>query len=273
MTRDARVFQLAFLGALIAFGFFARSFPLQAVQVFGIFAAGLATQRFFLRRLGLEQLGYKSVLVTCCGLTLLLRSDAWWVPPLASILANASKFTLRSGDRHLFNPANFGVVVMLLFSGHAWVSPSQWGHQATAAAWIAILGVTVVWRAYRSDVSYAFLGFFLALALCRVLYLGQRNAVLWHQLQNGSLLLFTFFMISDPKSLPDSRAGRLVAAALTASLAFVWQYVCFRQNGLFYALFLVTPLTALWDRLLPAPKFEWLPEGLYGTTRARTGAA
>ncbi|MBI4349640.1 MAG: RnfABCDGE type electron transport complex subunit D [Elusimicrobia bacterium] len=268
MPQDARVVQLAFLGSLIAFGFFLRSFPLQAVQVAGIFAGGLATQWLFLRRLGLERLGYKSALVTCCGLTLLVRSDVWWVPPLVSVLAAASKFVLRIKDRHLFNPANFGVVAALLFTGHAWVSPAQWGHHALFAGWIFLLGVTVVWRAYRSDVSYAFLACFLGLILLRVLYLGQRPAVFFHQLQSGSLLLFTFFMISDPKTIPDSRAGRLAAAALTALLAFVWQYVCFRQNGLFYALFLVTPLTALWDRLSPAPRFQWLPGGPDGTTRA-----
>lgn len=268
MPQDARVFQLAFLASLIAFGFFLRSFPLEAVQVFGIFAAGLGTQWFFLRRLNLERLGYKSALVTCCGLVLLLRSDVWWVPPLASMLASASKFTLRVGDRHLFNPANLGVVIALLLTGHAWVSPAQWGHHALSACWIILLGVTVVWRAYRSDVSYAFLACFLGLILLRVLYLGQRPAVFFHQLQSGSLLLFTFFMISDPKTLPDSRLGRYCAAALTAGLAFTWQYCCFRQNGLFYALFVVTPLTALWDRFRPAPRFQWLPEGPDGTTRA-----
>ena len=55
--------------------------------------------------------------------------------------------------------------------------------------------------------SLAFLGSWVLLKLGRVLWLGQRPAVLGHQLLVGSLILFTFFMISDPKTTPDRRLG------------------------------------------------------------------
>jgi hypothetical protein len=43
-----------------------------------------------------------------------------------------------------------------------------------------------------------------------------------HRLQNGALLLFRFFMISDPKTTPDSRTGRILFALLVAvGAAFV----------------------------------------------------
>ena len=69
------------------------------------------------------------------------------------------------------------------------------------------------WRwcpgAFRTDVSLAFLGSWVLLKLGRVLWLGQRPAVLGHQLLVGSLILFTFFMISDPKTTPDRGARRI----------------------------------------------------------------
>jgi Na+-transporting NADH:ubiquinone oxidoreductase subunit NqrB len=259
---DPRLFQIAFLTSFLALGFFRLEFRIEAVQVLLTFAAGLGTQAYFLRRCALKETGYRSAVVTCLGLSLLLRSDVLWVHPLAAAVGLAGKFLLRERGKHLFNPANLGVVFALLVTGRAWVSPAQWGHETAVAAWVILLGVSVVWRAARSDVSLAFLASFLGLCALRVLCLGQRWAVLGHRLGDGSLLLFTFFMISDPRTIPDSRRGRLVLAALVAAAAFFWQFGLYRLNGLFYALFILTPTTALWDRLWPDVKHEWVPGGL-----------
>jgi Na+-transporting NADH:ubiquinone oxidoreductase subunit NqrB len=50
----------------------------------------------------------------------------------------ASKYFLRSGDRHFFNPSNFAIVTaLLLMHGVATVSPgSQWGADFRIAALI-----------------------------------------------------------------------------------------------------------------------------------------
>ena len=91
LCRDARVFQIVFLAALLTIGVLLRDFSLQPLQMILAFAAGLATQAFWLKRLGLQQKGFLSAIVTCCGLSLLLRSDALWAHPLAAILAMSSK--------------------------------------------------------------------------------------------------------------------------------------------------------------------------------------
>jgi Na+-transporting NADH:ubiquinone oxidoreductase subunit NqrB len=252
---DPRLFQIAFLVSFLAAGLFRLEFRLEAAQVFLTFASGLAAQAFFLRRLKLQP-DYRSALITCLGLCLLLRSDTLWAHPAAAAAGIAGKFVLRARGKHLFNPANLGVVLMLS-AGHAWISPAQWGHEAITAAWVLLLGAAVVSRARRADVSLAFLGSFLGLCALRILWLGQRWAVLGHRLDDGSLLLFTFFMISDPRTIPDSRRGRLALAFLTALFAFVWQFGLYRYDGLFYALFVLTPTTVLWDRLWPGEKHRW----------------
>lgn len=253
---DPRHFQIAFLVSFLALGMLRLEFRLEAAQAVLTFAAGLGVQAFFLRRLKLRD-GYLSALVTCLGLCLLLRSDTLWAHPLAAAAGIGGKFLLRARGKHLFNPANLGVVCALA-TGYAYVSPAQWGHEAIVAAWVLLLGATVVLRARSSDVSLAFLGSFLGLCALRIVWLGQRWAVLGHRLDDGSLLLFTFFMISDPKTIPDTRRGRVALAFLVALFAFVWQFGLYRYNGLFYALFLLTPTTAFWDRLWPGEKYEWM---------------
>jgi Na+-transporting NADH:ubiquinone oxidoreductase subunit NqrB len=257
VPRDARIFQILFLAALLTTGVLLRDFSLHPLQMALAFGSGLATQAFWLRRLGLEQKGFLSAIVTCCGLSLLLRSDALWVHPLAAAIAMSSKFVLRINGKHLYNPANLGVVFAISFLPGTWVSPGQWGNDLAMAVWVLMLGTIVTTRARRLDVSWVFLGGFLGLVALRVLLLGQSWAIWWHQLGNGALLLFAFFMISDPMTIPNRRGTRIAYALLVAVGAAAWQYFLFRPNALIWSLFLFTPLVPLLDRWMPGTRFDW----------------
>lgn len=221
------------------------------------FSAALLTQWFFIRALKLQDVGFLSALVTSFGLSLLVRADNYWVHPLVASVAMASKFLLRIRGKHLFNPANLGVIFAITVCPGAWCSPGQWGQDIAIAAWILALGAIVSNRARRDDISLAFIFFFLVGVAGRVTYLGQRWEVWLHLLRNGSLLLFTFFMISDPMTIPNDRRGRILYAATVAAITLFWQYGLFRPNALIWALFLATPLVPLMDRVWRAPKFSW----------------
>jgi len=260
LPRDARVFQIAFQAALLTVGVLARDFALDPRQMVLAFAAGLLTQRLWLRALGLEHKGSLSALITCLGVSLLLRADTLWVHPLAATIAISSKFVLRANGRHVFNPANCGVIAALLLLPGTWISAGQWGNDVALASWFVALGALVTERARRADIAWIFLGSWLALLAARVAWLGQPWGILLHQLANGGLLLFAFFMISDPMTIPTRRAARAGYAILVAVLAFLWQFALFRTNGLLWALFLASPLVPLIDRRWPGPAFAWRPD-------------
>ena len=257
--RDARFFQIAFQATLLTIGVLARDFTLKPEQMLLCFAAGIATQAFWMDRLGLRNVGYLSPVITCLGLSLLLRADSMWVHPLAATIAMTAKFTLRINGKHLFNPANLGVIVALIALPGAWVSPGQWGNDLAYALWFIALGGLVTQRARRWDISWCFLAAFLGLIAARVLWLGQSPAIWVHQLQGGALLLFTFFMISDPMTIPNRQFARVAYALIVAAFAFIWQFVLFNTNSLLWALFLCSPLVPLMDWLWPAPKAQWKP--------------
>jgi Na+-transporting NADH:ubiquinone oxidoreductase subunit NqrB len=259
--KDPRLYQILFLGLLLATGVFLRDFTIEPAQILLTFAAGLVTQAVFIRRLQLKEVGYLSPLITSLGLSLLLRADNLWAHPLAAVIANSSKFLLRVKGKHVFNPGNIGVILALLFIPGTWISAGQWGQDLALAGWVLVLGGIVVQRARRVDVSWAFLAFYLGLVGLRVLWLGQKPAVWIHQLHSGSLLLFAFFMISDPMTIPNHHRGRVLYAALVAALAFLWQFALFRTNALLWSLFLLSPTVPLWDMLWPSKKYVWVPQG------------
>lgn len=256
---DPRLYQIAFQAILLSLGVLARDFTLRWEQMALALAAGLATQVLWTRRLGLERVGVLSALITCFGLSLLLRADSLWVHPLAACLALSAKFTLRIGGKHLFNPANLGVIIGIGLLPGAWVSPGQWGNDLAYAVWFVALGAIVTQRARRWDISWIFLACWLGLVALRVVWLGQSAGIWLHQLGSGALLLFAFFMISDPMTIPNRASARAIYALSVALLAFVWQFVLFKPNALIWALFIATPLVPLLDRWLPAKPFDWRP--------------
>ena len=256
---DARWLQIGAVGGLLLFGALLRDFALSWQQSALCFAGALAAQAFWIRVLRLKNVGYLSAIVTGIGLSVLVRADSLWVHPLVAFLAISAKFTVRFGNKHIFNPANLGVMIAVLFLPGAWLSPGQWGSDIVAALWFAALGITVTLSAKRFDIAWAFLACYGALLVGRVLYLDQRWAVLLNQLSSGGLLLFTFFMITDPMTTPNDRRMRWLYAALVAVLAFVWQFVWYRNGGPVWALFLLSPIVPLLDRLRPGPKHAWKP--------------
>src|SRR5436189_239036 len=91
----------------------------------------------------------------------------------------------------------------------------------------------------------------------RSIWLGEPMAIPLHRLENGALLLFTFFMISDPKTTPNSRAGRIVFAALVSFGAWYVQFQLFRTNGLLWSLAVSSIAVPMIDWLLPGTRYEW----------------
>lgn len=255
---DPRVFQIVSLLTFLSIGAFARDFSISSSQIALTFLSGIATQCFFLKRLQLPHVGYLSAVITCFGISLLLRSDSLWIHPLAACLAISAKFLLRINHKHLFNPANFGVMIPVLLLPGSWVSSGQWGSDVALSFIFLAFGSWVISRAKVGTLSWVFLGSYLGIwALYRVFYLGYEWSVWMHQLNSGTLLLFSFFMISDPKTTPNHSLARIFYAVFIAFLAHLFQYYFYFTNGILLALLLASPLVPILDRVLSAAQFEW----------------
>lgn len=248
-TLDARLFQAVFQASLLLAGALWCDFALGAWQVVACFASALISQWLWLRATGLKERGVLSAVITGFGLSLLVRADNLWVHPLLAAVAISSKFMWRyrfvpdqpgAGSAHRFNPANLGAVIAGYVLPGAWLSPGQWGHSAALALGVMLLGAVVSSKARRADASWVFLGTFAGLVAARALYLGLNPWSIWHQLDNGALLLFAFFMISDPMTTPRHTRHRIAFAVVVALGAFGWQYALFKPNGPIVVLFLAS---------------------------------
>ena len=254
---DPRLYQIATLAGLLGYGTWWLDLEVEPQTAVTIIASALVTQLACEHMAGRGGFDPRSALISGLSLCLLLRTESPELAVLTAVVAISSKFTLRVRGKHVFNPTNFALVAMMLAGVDAWVSPGQWGSGIVFAFLLASAGGLVVNRAARADVTLAFLACYSGLLVGRSLWLGEPLAIPMHRLENGALVLFAFFMISDPRTTPDSRLGRIVFSALVALGAYTVQFWLFRTNGLLWSLAVCSLAVPLIDRMLPGPHYQW----------------
>jgi Na+-transporting NADH:ubiquinone oxidoreductase subunit NqrB len=254
---DGRYYQIAALGALLGLNLAFVDLGARPLPSLLAVAAALLTQALCARLWRLPAIDLRSPLITGLSLALLLRADAPWVHAAAGAIAILGKFVLRVDGKHVWNPAGLAIVVLLFATDRAWISPGQWGTSLWLAALLGLLALLVLQRARRTDIALFFLASHAALLFARAFWLGDPWAVPLHQLESGSLLIFSFFMISDPKTAPDARLARFLFAFAVALLAHYLAFFLQMRPALYVALIALSPVNPLLDRLFPAARFRW----------------
>ncbi len=257
VNRDARHWQILALSGLFLISVYTTDFGARPMHLISAFSGAMTAQALgsLIVRTRFE---WKSAAITSLSLSILMRAVDPWMWFAAGIIAIGLKFAVRYKGKHIFNPACIGIVVMcLVFGRDVWVSPGQWGQAPLIAGWALALAALVLSSAKRLDIALGFIGTFAAILFGRALWLGDPMAIPMHQLSSGTLLVFTFFMITDPRSTPDSRAGRLIFAASVASLT-AWFIIGPNVRAApLMALAALSILTPVLDRLIPASRFQW----------------
>ena len=230
-----------------------------------------------------------SAMLTGSGVALILRvvgtppddpwnTYAWWA---FAIIAGASLLTKyvirwRSGS-HIFNPSNVGLVVAFVLLGSSRIEPLDfWWAPLNAymiAAYVVIIGggVLITRRLHLLPMALAF---WLVLSSGVGLLAGSGHCMtanwafapvcgtdFWRVIVTSpEVLIFMFFMLTDPQTVPSGKVGRVVFAifvgiASTLLLA-PWTDEFGTKVGLLAGLVVMCAARPLVDRLVPAPKSE-----------------
>lgn len=190
-------------------------------------------------------LNLASAYITGISVGILVRSPALWPYALCSVLSIMSKYVLRVKGRHLWNPSNFGICVLLFLAPETVASLSiQWGNYVWPLLVIWILGSIIIWRARRFHISATYVVSFFVLAFVRSWITGHPWESEIAPITGPMYQLFVFFMITDPKTTVKSKKWQCVVAfcvALAEMLLRLNQVV----YAPLYALFLVGPTAML----------------------------
>ncbi|HKE56398.1 MAG TPA: hypothetical protein VKB46_06850 [Pyrinomonadaceae bacterium] len=190
-------------------------------------------------------LNLASAYITGISVGILVRSPAFWPYALCSVLSIMSKYVLRIKGRHLWNPSNFGICVLLFLAPETVSSLSiQWGNFIWPMLVIWVLGSVIIWRARRFHISATYVLSFFALAFVRSWITGDPWQAEIAPITGPMYQLFVFFMVTDPKTTVKSKWGQCLVVFLVAvveSLLRLNQVV----YAPLYALFIVGPTAML----------------------------
>src|SRR2546426_11222920 len=160
-----------------------------------------------------------SAYITGISLALLIkpRADLLWPFALGGFLAIASKYVLRYRGRHLWNPSNFAIsLLVLLAPASVAILSHQWGNDLATNAVIWCFGLLIASRVRMLHVTLTYVACFVALALVRSSIVGGPLLAEIAPLTGPMYQLFIFFMITDPKTTVSTVRGRMIVAAAVA---------------------------------------------------------
>jgi Na+-translocating ferredoxin:NAD+ oxidoreductase RnfD subunit len=262
---DPRWFQVIFQAIFLSYGIWFLNWSADwlhyAISILGClffqFSADSIRAKRLLKLNEFDRWGF-SVLISAMSLCLLLKTNYWYISLLAAFLSVVSKYIFRFNHKHIFNPSAFGIVAVIFLTDKAWLSPGQWGSNAVIFFAVVTLGTIVVTRVQKLDISLAFLITFVGLLYWRQVYvLGWPMDHFMHSVSTGSLLLFTFFMISDPRTSPNHPVARILWAILIAVVAFYLAAFKWKYNTIIWVLVAAAPLVPILDKIFKRKDFEW----------------
>jgi len=160
----------------------------------------------------------------------------WWIFAGTAAIALLSKYVLVFRGRHVFNPSNFGLVLCFLLLGpeRADPLPFWWGPMSV---WLALALVLIVGGGLailrRLRLVAIAVGFWLTFAagIAVLAATGHQMTAAWHLgpiggrdlwwllVTSPEILVFLFFMITDPRTIPASNSARRVYAVSVGFLA------------------------------------------------------
>lgn len=285
---DARLHTAFVIVSIHVIGITTLGFEVSIPQILAaILTAGLIDVVLTFRSSG-RLIWPASGMLTGSGVALILRlvgiesGDYWsfegwhWFALVAGV-SILTKYYIRFRGRHIFNPSNFGLVVAFLVVGSRviepldfwWAPPGPW--MLIAYAVILGGGVLITRRLQLFEMAAAF-WLVLAAGLGVLAASGHCMTATWSPtpvcgdrfwtalVTSPEILIFLFFMITDPKTIPEGKAARVVFAAtlgvFTTLMIAPHSAEYGAKVGLLASLVVWSPMRGLFDRMLPVLSLE-----------------
>lgn len=187
-----------------------------------------------------------SAYISGISVGILIKSSALWPFVLCGLISITSKYVLRIGDRHLWNPTNFGVTMMLFLApAHVASLSVQAGNNGLAVLTIWVLGSLIMYRLGRFHIPAAFVLAFIPLAFLRSYVTGHPWQTEIAPITSPMFQLYIFFMITDPKTTTRGWRNQVLVAILVAVMETFLRLAFKDVHSLYHALFTVGPAANL----------------------------
>ncbi len=195
---------------------------------------------------------------------ILIKSPYLWPYVFCALISIASKYALRVRGRHLWNPTNFGVTMMLFLAPGPVSSLSiQSGNSAWSILVVWAAGALILGRLRRLHIPLAFAAAYVPLAYLRSQVTGDSFEAEAAPLTGTMYQLFMCFMITDPMTTTRSKWSQALVAVLVAVAESVLR-LGHDVHAPYHALFIVGPTANLVEIAVDARRKRVRPAAAAG---------
>jgi Na+-transporting NADH:ubiquinone oxidoreductase subunit NqrB len=242
---DQRYFAPALITCVLLAGQLTFGFLESWTRTFLAIATAIAVELVVVRALYGKWPHLASAYVSGISVGILVRSPAFWPYALCAAISIMSKYVIRIGNRHIFNPTNFGIVAMLLLAPDAVAGLSiQWGNNLLPMVLVWVFGTFILRSVGRLNITITYVASFLVLGVIRAKMIGHPVLGEIAPITGPMYQLFIFFMITDPKTTVRAKWAQSLVAVLIAVLEMVFRLMQWVYAP-FYALFIIGPIANL----------------------------
>jgi len=187
-----------------------------------------------------------SAYISGISVGILIKSSQLWPFVLCALISILSKYVLRIGNRHLWNPTNFGVTMMLFLAPQYVASLNvQAGNNGLALLVIWILGSLIMYRLKIFHIPLSFVAAFIPLTFLRSYVTGHPWQTEIAPITSPMFQLFIFFMITDPKTTTRGWKRQSIVAVIIACMETFLRLAFKDIHSLYHCLFIVGPIANL----------------------------
>lgn len=162
---------------------------------------------------------WASAYISGISVGILVRSAALWPYVFCSAVSITSKYVIRINGRHIWNPSNLGIVALLVLAPqYASTLDNQFGNALLPVLVIWVIGSFIISRLRLFHICFTYASCFIGFAFLRSVLLHDSFAAEVAPITGPMYQLFTFFMITDPKTIVASKKGQIFVTFLIAFL-------------------------------------------------------
>jgi len=222
------------------------------IDIIAILLFALSIEHFFIYIKNEQHTSFSfSSLSTAIGIILMMVTTTYYIYFIVLTFALAQKQFMQYKGKHFFNPSNFALILgLLLFYKESHLVLGQLSDENWLMVIVVFMALWVLYRAKRLLIPFIFIVSYIAIQMLLLInYDPVMNMDhLYEHFYSVSFIVFIFFMLTDPRTTPNSYIIQVIfALSLAFASTLLDYYNGFRVQHLFMILFLFTPIAVFFD--------------------------
>jgi hypothetical protein len=189
-----------------------------------------------------------SALITSLLLTLIIRSDYYFIYCLATLFAIASKFLIRVENRQYINPTVFGMMSVYFFMGNSHFFIPEIPFYLT----FLFLSINFLILGFNKVLKiHTFLTYIILITTYFLVFKSGED----YKIQN--IFILSSFFLLDRSSLPNSNYSKILMGILIFFTQVILNQFFYIELSFILSVFIVSITTPIFNLILRSPSFYW----------------